>query len=357
MAASLSNPRTRDRATDLSPRHRVKSREQPAGDAAPLRSGARRSALQAASALALGALGTAGAATESPLRLLVSHPRRSPLEAAARLIAEQMGAADGGPPVAVEALVGENGNRAARALLSRPHDGSTVLITLDATVTVNPLALLDAAVPPAALTPLCMLARKPSLLVVSPALGLPSLEAFVEAARQRLLLYASAGRGTPGHLSMAYFGARAPLRLRHSPFMGAMPSMLGVVRGQADVSFGGLANVLPFVQRGDLVALATSGPQRAPQLPSVPTIEESGFGGFEVVTAYVAMVPADTPPERRRALAARLLAALGEPRVSSALAQLGLAPSPMQAEQASAWLEARQRGWAEIVARHRLLDG
>ena len=131
--------------------------------------------------------------------------------------------------------------------------------------------------------------------------------------------FPSPGFGTQPHLVGEMFKSMTGLDIVHVPYRGSAPSITDLLAGQMQMYFDNFANVLQHVESGKLRALAVTGEARSPQLPDVPTMDESGFGGIAATYWNGMLAPAGTPP----AIVARLNAAVNEalaaPEVRAAL--------------------------------------
>lgn len=131
--------------------------------------------------------------------------------------------------------------------------------------------------------------------------------------RKRLL--ANGGIGSPGHLAAAYLESLAGVKFTHVPYRGAGPGITDVLGGQVPYILSTSAGLLPHVRSGRLKAIAVTSPERSPLMPSVPTIAESGFPGFDMDTWIGTFVPRATPDAIVRILHEATLEALKSPLV------------------------------------------
>jgi tripartite-type tricarboxylate transporter receptor subunit TctC len=107
---------------------------------------------------------------------------------------------------------------------------------------------------------------------------------------------ASVGPGSGGHLTAELFAKRAGFEAVHVPYRGGSTALLAIRRGEADYTFDSVGNSQPFVNEGWAKGLAVSGRRRAQAVPDVPTLEESGFPGFDQDIWFGLLAPAGTPP-------------------------------------------------------------
>ena len=293
-----------------------------------------------------------GAHAQTPVQAIVPFPPGGALDALARIMSQTVGEQTK-EPIVVENRSGANGLIGAKAVAGGKPDGRMWLFADASTMTVNPsLYPKDPAFDAHRdLRPVLALGFMPSLLTVHPALGAKTLQEFIDLARKQEIAYVSGGIGATGHLSMEYFDSVAGgLRLRHVPYKGGAPAMTDHISGQVPAAFGVHAGALPHVRSGKIIALAISGRQRAAQLPSVPTVSESGYPGFEIEVGYFVMLPGKTPDAVTKALEAKLRRALSESAVQERIRALGIEPAPgMSSDEAVRWIAAQHDKWARLI--------
>lgn len=285
------------------------------------------------------------------VQVVVPFPPGGALDAVARLIAQRV-AESSGDTLIVENRPGANGNIGSRAVAQARPDGGTWLINSDGIATVNPTLYprqmgFD---PERNLQVVATIGAMPSILVVNPHTPWRSLAEFVAHARGTEVSYASGGVGSAGHLTMEYFGSVARLKLSHVPYRGGAPAMTDLIAGQVPVAFVAIGNAIDHVRSGALRALAVSSPERLATVPEAPTVGESGFPGFDVVTAFLAWVPAGTPAELASRISRQIRSALADPAVQSRIRSFGIDPMDRPPEEAARWLSEERRKWAALIA-------
>ncbi|MEO7242647.1 MAG: tripartite tricarboxylate transporter substrate-binding protein, partial [Variovorax sp.] len=285
------------------------------------------------------------------VKIVVPYPPGGSSDAAGRLLAEKF-KQQTAATVVVENKAGANGNIGTAAVANGPADGSMLLAATDSAITVNPLLYKSPGYDPLELKALGMFATMPSVLLVPADSAIRSVSAFVDEAKKRELTYASGGVGSAGHLTMAYFGNVADLKLLHVPFQGGAPAMVALLGGQVDTGFVALPNALSQVKGGKLRALAVSGAQRSASLPDVPTMIESGFKGFEVQVAYFLFAPSKAPADKLKMWSAELSTAASAKEFQARLSELGLEPQVKDAEGATTWLVNEKKRWKGVIEKH-----
>lgn len=307
-----------------------------------------------AAALIVSAPAAAQAFPTKPVKLIVNLAVGGPADLMARVFAEYLHGKIG-QPVLVEALPGANGLIGAQALARAAPDGHTLLFTVENVVTINPLIqdqlAFDARTE---LDPFSLVGTFEQALVVNPAKGVRSLPELVAKARSQPITYASAGVGSPGHLAFLAFARRAGISATHVPYKGGAPAVTDLVGGQVDVGFVVIGGVRQHLQAGKLVALATSGKERSPELPGVPTLAEAGHPGFEVSYAYFAMLPRGAPEPVRRYWQDRFREMLANPKVVERLKAFDTRVTNGDAARARAWIEQSSARWKAALAGQKL---
>jgi tripartite-type tricarboxylate transporter receptor subunit TctC len=263
-----------------------------------------RAAVSACLAAALLAPGASAQEYPSrPVRVVVPFAPGGPNDIIVRLVAQKL-FESWGQPFVVENRAGAGGNVGTDYVAKSAPDGYTLLSVGPGSLIINPLV---AKVPYDAerdFAPITIMARAPNALVAHPSLPVRSVKDLIALARARpgAINYGSGGNGSTPHLSAALFAAMAGIELTHVPYKGTAPATTDLIGGQVQIAFLGIPAVLPHVKSGKLRILAVTGLRRSPELPDVPTVDESGVPGYDVSPWYGLLAPAGTP----RAVVARL---------------------------------------------------
>jgi tripartite-type tricarboxylate transporter receptor subunit TctC len=233
------------------------------------------------------------------VRLVVAYPPGGGIDVMARQIAERLTAA-WGQTVVVENKPGANTIVATDAVAKAAADGHTILMTTDATFSINPH--LYAKLPYDAqkdFAPVTMLVLLQQLLVAHPSLPANSLQELISLAKQKpgAINYASYGSGSQPHLSGEMLKNKAGIDLVHVPYKGISLAVPAVMAGEVQLTFAGIATSMPQLKAGRIKALAIGGPRRSPLLPQVPTFAELGYPEVETHAWFGFFVPAGSPRE------------------------------------------------------------
>jgi tripartite-type tricarboxylate transporter receptor subunit TctC len=310
--------------------------------------------------IALAAFVVVGAATAAeafptkPVKLVVNLAVGGPADLMARVFAEYL-QGKVGHPVVVEALPGANGLIGAQAVARAAPDGHTLLFTVENVATITPLVQDKLPFNPRTdLDPFSLVGTFEQVLVVNPAKGVRTLPELVAKAKSQPLSYASAGVGSPGHLAFVAFAQRAGIAATHVGYRGGAPAVTDLVGGQVDVGFVVIGGVRQHLKAGKLVALASSGSERSPELPDVPTLNESGYPGFQVTYAYFGMLPKGASQQVKAYWHERFREMLADPRVVDRLKAFDTRVVNGDGASARTWIEQSSSRWKAALAGQKL---
>ncbi|KAF1048570.1 tripartite tricarboxylate transporter substrate binding protein [Xylophilus sp.] len=269
---------------------------------------------------ALAALGQGALAQarypDRPIKVLIGFAPGGGADAVARLVCSAM-AEELGQPLVVDNRPGANANIATDAVAKAPADGYTLLYNTSA-LAISPALYARLPYDPRRdLVPVAQAAAIPLLLVVSPRMPVKNVKEFVAylAAKRGQLNYASSGRGNITHLAAAEILRLTGSEANHVPYKSEAPAITDLLGGHIDFYVGNANTLIPQAQERKLVPLAVTSLRRMPQLPDVPTLDESIAKGLEMVAWSGFMAPRGTPPEVVARIAAAVEAATRRPAV------------------------------------------
>jgi len=233
-----------------------------------------------------------------------------------------------------------------------PPDGHTLLL-ISGSFVMNPALIKQ--LPYDSLrdfAPIATIAEIPNGLSINSALPARDLKAFVALAKSRPgeLNYASPGRGTVGHLAAEWFSAVAGVRMVHVPYKGAVPATVDLIAGHAQLMFGAVSGIIPFVRDGKVRMLAQGGKTRSPSMPQVPTFVESGMSGFFLTSNFGLLAPAGTPRPVVQRLRDVLVETLADPMVGNRLASQGADIVGSTPEEQAATIKTEIAKWVKVAA-------
>jgi tripartite-type tricarboxylate transporter receptor subunit TctC len=196
-----------------------------------------------------------------------------------------------------------------------------------------------------------LIARSPVILVAHPSLPARTLMDLIALAKRRpgQLNYASSGTGTPNHLIGELFGMQAGIDIRHVPYKGGPPALVGLVGGEVSLHMGQIPPVAPFLKAGRVRALAVSGVARSAALPDVPTFTEAGTPGLDATSWSSLAAPAGTSNEIVQVLNREIVRVLGLADVRQRLAGEGQEVAHSSPGELVAFLRSEIARWSKAV--------
>ena len=285
-----------------------------------------------------------------PLHLVVPFPPGAGTDMFARVVANKLGDSMG-QQVVVENKPGGGATIGTEFVARSAPDGYTLLIST-ASHAINPSVFsrlrYDTLKDFVSVTEL---ATVPIVLVVNPSVPARSVKDLVDLAKAApaKLNMGSSSNGTVFHLAGELFKSMAGIDMVHIPFSGGGPALMALLGGQIDVLFETSLTVQAYAKAGKLRILAVGSEQRAPGLPDVPTMAESGFPGFSAENWYGIYAPAGTPREIVMKLNHEIVKALNLPDVKERFASQGANLVGNTPEQHTAFLKAEMGKWNRIV--------
>ncbi len=288
---------------------------------------------------------------ERPVKVIIPYSPGGGTDNLVRTLAPAVGASMGHPLV-IENKPGGNSIIGTQMVVNAPADGYTLLAT-DTAVLINPGLFKDKMPFDTArsLTGVTMMAFAPVVLVTHPSVQAQSLKELLALAKAKpgSLTYASGGLGASTHLAGELLKQKASVDILHVPFKGTGPATTAVLGGQVHMQFTGISSGRPLVESGKLRALALTGKQRNPAMPSVPTFDEAGVSGVDADSYWGLYAPAGTPPAVLAQINKHFVAALNNPALAQKLAGMGFLPLANSPEDHTRQMRAIIARWTEVV--------
>lgn len=257
-----------------------------------------------------------------------------------------------GQPLVLENKPGGGGILASMTAKGAPADGYTFLVgtagshAIGQAVYERPQydALLDFA-------PVMLVNRLPNVCVVNASVPAKTLAEFIALAKKApgRYTFGSGGNATSAHLTGEYLKLVAGVSLLHIPYKGGSGALQGVAAGQVDLFCGNLPPAMTQIRSGRVRPLAVTSAQRAPQLPDVPTVAESGYPGFLSVSWYGFFAPKGTPPEVVKRMNAALAEATRTPAVRQKLEEQGTEVIGSTPEEFGRFLAQDIQRWSKVA--------
>ena len=265
-----------------------------------------------------------------PVRLVVAFPPGGAADLLARLIGQSLGETLG-QPIVIENKGGANGNIGGEVVARSAPDGYTLLMSSGSMVAINPHIYASMPFDPAKdIVPVAAVARVPFYLVVRAENPAKDFKAFIAdlKANPGKRNYGSPGIGSSPHLAAEMLKKMTGTDAIHVPYRGAAPALNDLLAGQLDFVFDpGIA--IEHVKAGKLRALAIGSPQRAPQMPDVPTLAELGLAGFDADAVFGLYAPTGTPDDIIARVNTEANKALATPALTERIMAVGNIPAAM----------------------------
>jgi tripartite-type tricarboxylate transporter receptor subunit TctC len=281
--------------------------------------------------LVLFALSALGASAQTypnrPIKLVVADAAGGAPDQLGRLVTESL-SKNLGQSVVVENRPGAGGVLGAELAAKSAPDGYTLLLTTTAIYAILPNLRKNLPYDPVKdFVPITRIATASNVLVVNNELPAKNITQLVKLAKEKpgALNYASAGVGTPAHLAGEMLNLLADIKVVHVPYKGAAPALTDVIAGNAQYIITSPLAAGAHMNGGRVRALATTGTERNPALPDLPTIAET-VPGYEITQTWGIVVPAGTPPEIVNKLSAEIAKVMHQDDVKAKVLATGATP-------------------------------
>jgi len=286
-----------------------------------------------------------------PVRVVVPWPAGGLVDVAARQLSTRLQNTLG-QPFTVENKLGAGGNIGADQVAKASADGYTLLFTTSALTIATAMRAPMSFDAVKDLERVAVVASGPQVLVVHTGSKINSLQDLTTVARANpgKLSYASAGLGSPAHLTGELLKSMLNLFVVHIPYTGAPAAINDQIAGRIDYQFANAAVALPQIKAGKLRALAVTSPQRMPGLPQVPTMAEAGMKDFEVEQWLGLLAPKGTPVVVVDKLVGEINKVLMQEDFGLAMANIGMqSAKPGKPEAFEAFFNQELGQWIKVV--------
>jgi tripartite-type tricarboxylate transporter receptor subunit TctC len=287
---------------------------------------------------------------DRPIRLIVPFAPGGTANVIAQPLAKKLGELLG-TTVIVMARGGSGGVVGTAEAAKAKNDGYTLILGSNGAMTIaqhlgplpyDPIKDFD---------PVGMVATSQFVVVTHPSVPARNIKELVELAKNRKdkLTYGSAGVGSVGHLATELFDSMAGVDMVHVPYTGTGPMTVDLLAGRIDLAVQGLPSLLPNIKAGNLKALAVTSKKRSSLMPDVPTVDEAGVKGYDVVTFWALFAPAGTPRPIIDKLNATLRQALRTDELRKTYLDTSNDPVESTPEELAQFIDEDVRKWGEIV--------
>jgi tripartite-type tricarboxylate transporter receptor subunit TctC len=305
-------------------------------------------------AAAIALIAGAAAAQEFPsktVRIVVPFPPGGATDILARAIAIPLSRALG-QSVVIDNRTGANTVIGAEAVMRAPADGHTMLF-IAPSFSINPS--VRSKMPYDTLKDFSAVARagySPLSISVHPSVPAKTIRELIALARARPgeLTFATSsiigGQRLAGEL---FFREVAKVDIVNVPYNGGAPASTAVMGGHTTILISNVSEAAQQVSAGRLRGLAVMSSARAEQLPSLPTLAEAGYPGFEAANWYGVVIRSATPRPVIERLSTEIGKALNLPEVRDGLGRMGLVPAYLTAAEFDALIQCEMQRFARIV--------
>jgi tripartite-type tricarboxylate transporter receptor subunit TctC len=284
-----------------------------------------------------------------PVRNIIGFPPGGAVDLNARMLGEALGKL-WGQPVLIENKGGAGSTIGAAAVAQAPADGYTYLM-------VSPAHAINATLyrklpydTETSFAPVTQVVSSPLVLYANPSLPANNVRELIALAKAKphTLNFGFGGNGTSVHLASVLFNQLAGTDIVYVPYQGGGPTLTAILADQVQLMFGGI-EYMNYVQSGKMKALAVTTLKRAPSLPNLPTVAESGVPGFDVEAWYGIYLPAGTPATIVNKLNRDIVRVIGTPEMMKRYTDLGFVVVGSSPEQFAAFTRSEIEKWRKVI--------
>ena len=284
-----------------------------------------------------------------PIRMIVAVGAGGATDTLARMLAERLGKSLG-TSVVVENQPGGSGVIAAQAVARAMPDGHTLLIGTNTTHAGNASFMKSLPYDPINdFEPVARMGIAALVLTVNNSLPVASVQEFIAHARANPGKLGF-GNGTgSARLASEMLKAKTAIDIFSVPYKTNAQALTDLRGGQIQILFGDIALLLPHIRAGAVRGLGVSSARRSATMPEMPTLQEAGVAGYELVGFIAAFAPAKTPEPIQRRLSEEIGRLLRDREMVDRLTALGVDAAPTTPAELREWVIAETRKWRELV--------
>ena len=284
------------------------------------------------------------------ITMVVGFAAGGAADTAARIISKKLGE-NIGANIVVDNRGGAGGNIAHQFAATGPTDGSTILFGSVGPLTIAPHMMKLPYDPFKDLSPIAMGVNFPNILVVNSGTGIKTFAEYIAYAKKnpKKLEYASTGPGSASHLAGELLDEMANIQTVHVPYKGGAPALQDLLGGRVAAYFSTYSTAQAYIENGQLIPLAVTGPQRLKSLPKIPTIAESGYPGFNATNWYAFVASSKVPAPILDRWNVEIVKVLKAPDVVKQLNDHGLTPMPTSREELAKYMAKESATWGRLI--------
>jgi tripartite-type tricarboxylate transporter receptor subunit TctC len=285
-----------------------------------------------------------------PIRIVVGFAPGGGTDILARVMAQKLSAM-WNTQIVVENKAGAAGTIAADYVSKQPGDGATLLMAHINSQAIAPSLIKLNYNAETDFQPVMLVGVTPNLLICNTQQPARNVKDIVELCKKNpgKVSFGSAGNGSAQHLAMEMFMLQAGVKALHVPYKGSGPMLTDLIGGQIQYSFDTMTAATPHVKGGKVIAIAQTRDKRAKGHPSVPTMAESGFPGFEATTWYGLAGPARMPVAMAKRMNEDMNKVLAMPDVMEKFDQYGAEDGGGSPEKFALFMQGESKKWSKVV--------
>lgn len=267
-----------------------------------------------------------------------------------RLIGNELGKRLG-QPVVIDNRPGAGGNIGMQALMSATPDGYTLGYGNNATLATNESLYTKLSYDPGKLVPVVALVSTSNLLVVNKNLPVATVQELVAYAKKNpgRLSMGSAGSGTTSHLGGELFKSMAGIQIQHVPYKGSPQAIQDLMGNSVQLMFDNIPSIGSSVSAEKVRALAVTSKRRSPLFPGIPTMDEAGIRGYEMIAWGGLVAMPGIPAEVVQRINTEVNEILSDERIKAQLARIAFDALGGTSQQFQTLIAAERNKWGDIV--------
>ena len=285
------------------------------------------------------------------VKIIVGFPPGGGTDALARVVGQKL-AVMWNTSVIVENKAGAAGVIAADFVAKQPGDGNTLLMAhINSHALAPALGVKLGYNAERDFAPISMVGITPNMLICNadqPAKTVKDLVALCKA-KPGQISFASAGGGSAQHFALEMFKLQAKIFALHIPYRGSGPALVDLIGGQVNYCFETMTSATPHIKSGKAIAIAQTRLKRAKGHPTAPTMDESGFPGFEATVWYGLMGPSKMPPAMVQRMNEDVNKVLAMSDVQEKMEQYGAEDGGGSTEKFAVFIKTEQQKWAMVA--------